>query len=76
MVLAVKSNGEPEQTGLFDEAVGTVGTLFTVTTIVPATLAQAPTLAVTLYVPEANVVGVAMVGFCNVEVKPLGPVHV
>ena len=48
MVLAVRFNGEPEQTGAFDEAVGVAGTLFTVTTAVLAELAQAPTIAVTL----------------------------
>ena len=76
MVLAVRFNGEPEQTGLLEEAVGVPGRLLTATEVVPAALAQPETVAVTLYVPEAAVVGVAMVGFCNVEVKPLGPVHV
>ena len=76
MVLAVRFNGEPEQTGLLEEAVGAEGTLFTVTTVVPAKLEQPETVAVTLYVPEAAVVGEAMAGFCEADANPLGPVHV
>jgi hypothetical protein len=46
---------------------------------VAATLAgadvQPPTVAVTLYVPVAAGVAFGIEGLCEVELKPLGPVH-
>jgi hypothetical protein len=47
----------------------------TVTTVVPAAEVQPPSVAVTLYVPEAAVVGLASVGFCALEVNPFGPLQ-
>ncbi len=44
--------------------------------MVPAEVGGHPaTVAVTEYVPVAAVVTFAMVGFCDDEVKLLGPVH-
>jgi hypothetical protein len=51
------------------------GSAFTVTIVVPVADVHPLTVAVTLYVPEAAVVALAIVGFCKVEVKPLGPVQ-
>ena len=48
---------------------------FTVTVVVPADEVQLFTVAVTEYVPPFAVVALAMVGFCRLEVKPLGPVQ-
>ena len=38
-------------------------------------VAQPPTVAVKLYVPDALVPTLEIVGFCNADVKLLGPVH-
>ena len=47
-----------------------------VTLTVPAALEVQPgTFAITEYVPVAAVVAPEIVGFCNVDVKLLGPVH-
>ena len=47
-----------------------------VTVVVPAALGGHPlTDAVTEYVPVAAVVTLAIVGFCEEEVKPFGPVQ-
>ena len=57
-------------------AVGAEGGGFMVTVVVPLALAGHPlTVVVTEYVPGAAVVTPAMVGFCDDEVKLLGPVH-
>ena len=66
----------PVQTGLLLPAVGVAGIGFTVTAVVPATLVQPATVAVTEYVPLAAVVAPLIVGFCVVEEKEFGPVHV
>jgi hypothetical protein len=52
-----------------------VGRVFTVTSVLPAALVHEPTVAVTLYAPEAAVVTFAIVGFCREEVNPLGPLQ-
>jgi hypothetical protein len=65
----------PEQYGPVLEAVGVAGTAFTTTEVVPAVLAHPPTVTVALYVPDIAVVELAIVGFCNVEVYPAGPLH-
>ena len=75
IVLELRFKALPAQTGVFELAVGVAGKVFTTTTVVPATLAQPELVAVTLYVPDAATVGFAMLGFCNVDVKPFGPVH-
>jgi len=56
-------------------AVGAAGIALTVTLTVPAGLAQPLTVAITLYKPVAAVVALAIVGFCNVDVNPFGPVQ-
>lgn len=57
------------------EAVGAEGVAFTVTATVPVPLVQPLTVTVNEYVPVAAVVADAIVGFCNAELNPLGPVH-
>jgi hypothetical protein len=47
----------------------------TVAIVVAGTEVQAPTVTVTLYVPEAAVVAFAMEGFWSLEENPLGPVQ-
>ena len=73
--LEVRFNELPTQTGLFELAVGVLGILFTTTLVVEGELAQPFTVAITLYVPVAKTVGLAMLGFCNVDVNPFGPVQ-
>ena len=51
-----------------------VGTGFTTTDAVPASLLQLPTFTTKLYVPSAASTAV-IVGFCSVDVKLFGPVH-
>ena len=53
----------------------TTGNGLTVAVVVPAVLVHPLTVAVTLYNPVAAVVALAIVGFCKVDVKPLGPVQ-
>jgi hypothetical protein len=74
-VLAVKLKVLPEQTGVLLPPVGADGIEFTVTEVVPTGPTQPATVAVTEYVPDATVVADPIVGFCEVEVKLLGPVH-
>ena len=57
------------------EAVGVEGLALTVTLVVPAEELQLLIMAVTEYVPDIAAVELAMVGFCEVEVNPFGPVH-
>ena len=52
-----------------------VGRAFTVTVVVPIDPVHPETMAETEYVPEAAVVTLPMVGFCDAEVKLLGPVQ-
>jgi hypothetical protein len=66
---------EPAQYGPVLDAVGVAGSAFTTTAVVPAALVQPATVAVTLYVPAIAVVAPVLVGFCNVDVNALGPVH-
>jgi hypothetical protein len=57
-------------------AVGAVGIGFTVTVVVPATLVQPLTVAVTEYVPDIAVVALALTdGSSDVDVNVFGPVH-
>ena len=56
-------------------ATGAAGLAFTITSVVPAEPVQPFTVAVTEYVPEAAIVALGIEGFCNAEVKPLGPVQ-
>jgi len=49
--------------------------VLTVTLTVPAELVHPLTVAVTLYCPVAAVVALDIVGFCNVDVNPFGPVQ-
>ena len=65
----------PIQRGLLLVAVGARGVGFTVTEVVPAALPQPVLVTLNEYVPEPEVVTAAIVGFCEVEVKLLGPVH-
>jgi hypothetical protein len=57
------------------EAVGAARFGLTVTSTVPAVLVQPFTVAVTEYVPDAAVVALVIEGFCEDEVKLLGPVQ-
>ena len=55
---------------------GLQGAVTLTATLVDAELVQPPaTVTVTVYVPELEEVADEMVGFCNDELKPLGPVH-
>jgi hypothetical protein len=65
----------PVQTGELLDTVGAEGGVFTVHTTVPIELVQPLTVIANEYVPAAAAVAPGIVGFCNAEVKPLGPVH-
>ena len=72
---AVKLKSIPTQIGLLFPATGATGVWFIVTLVVAAVLVQPLVVAVTEYVPEANVETLTIVGFCEVEVNPFGPLH-
>ena len=55
--------------------VGATGDGFTVTLVVPAGPVQPPTVTVTEYVPDANTVGLAIVGSSKADENAFGPVH-
>lgn len=74
-VLAERFNVDPAQIGELLDAVGAAGVGLTVTLTVPAGPVHPLTVAVTEYVPDAASVTLAMVGFCNEDVKPFGPLH-
>ena len=63
------------QTGELLPTVGAIGVGFMVTETVPATLVQPATVAVTLYVPDANTVAPAMLGFWIADEKLFGPIQ-
>ena len=75
IVLAERVNVLPAQIGALLLAVGAPGIPFTVTVTVPADPPQPLTVPTTEYVPLAAVVAAGMVGFCEDEVNPLGPVQ-
>jgi hypothetical protein len=75
MLLAVRFNAEPVQTGLLLPAVGAEGGELTTTTVVPAALRQPETVAVTEYVPASAKTEVAMEGFWFADEKLFGPVQ-
>ena len=75
ITLAVRFKGEPAQTALLLPAVGATGIGLMITVVVPAAPVHPETVAVTEYVPAANIAALAIVGFCKAEVKLFGPVH-
>jgi len=75
MLDAERFSVDPVHTGLLLEAVGAEGMGFTVTLVVPAGPVHPLTVAVTEYVPASAEDATGIVGFCVVEVNPLGPVH-
>ena len=75
-VLAVKLRVCPEQIELLLPSVGDEGGGFiTTTAVLMALVHPAAEVAVTEYVPDSAVVTAAMVGFCEAELKLLGPFH-
>lgn len=66
----------PIHKGELDPAVGALGAGLTVTVVNPAGLLQPATFANTEYVPAANVLVLAIVGFCTAEVNVFGPTQV
>ena len=64
----------PAQIGELLPAIGATGVGLTTTVVVAGELAH-PLFAITVYVPAARRVVLAIDGFCNIEVKELGPVH-
>jgi len=75
MVLDVRLSVAPSQSGPLLVAVGARGIGLTVTDVVPAAPVHPLTVTVTEYVPDAPIVALAMLGFCNEEVKLPGPVQ-
>jgi hypothetical protein len=61
--------------GLLLVTVGVTGVVFTVTSTVAAGDVQPASLTLTLYVPEANTVAFAIVGFCVELLNEFGPDH-
>lgn len=74
-MLAVKLKFCPVQTGELLPAEGADGVWLIVTEVVPTGPVHPFSVAVTEYIPDASVVTLAMVGFCEAEVKLLGPFH-
>jgi ABC-type taurine transport system ATPase subunit len=75
MLEADRLSVEPAQIGALLVAVGAAGVGLTTTLTVPAALVHPPAVTVTLYVPAIPAVAEGRVGFCNVDVNALGPVH-
>ena len=76
IVLDVSESICPEQTGLLPPGTGTVGGELTVMFVVPALpIHPATEVAITEYVPEFTIATEVMTGFCEAEVKPLGPLQ-
>ena len=71
----MRFNVLPVQIGLLLEGEGAAGIGFTNTEVVPNTLGQPATVAVTEYVPLAATVAPTMEGFCVDDENALGPVH-
>ncbi len=66
----------PEHIGLgVADALTADGTTFTVTAAVVADVLPQTLVAVTVYTPASAVVTANAAGFCDVEVKPFGPLH-
>lgn len=65
----------PAHTGELLPAVGVDGIEFTTTVVEPAGLVQPDTVTVTEYVPALAAAALLMLGFCDVDVKELGPVQ-
>ena len=75
IVLAVRFNGVPAQTGLLLPAVGAEGGGLTTTVTVPFGPVHPATVTFTVYVPASANTEPAIVGFCRDELNALGPVH-
>ena len=66
---------EPWHTGLLLVATGVAGVAFITTSVAPVSLMQPAIEATTWYTPESATITEFIVGFCKVDVKPLGPVQ-
>jgi hypothetical protein len=75
MLTAVRFSVRPTHAGVFAPNAGAEGTARTVTLKVPGRLVHPPLLAVTEYMPVARLEAPVMAGFCEDDVKPLGPVQ-
>lgn len=73
--LALRLSVLPTHTGELLDNVGAEGGVFTSTLTVPALLVQPFTVTVNEYVPASATVALAILGFCNAELNPFGPVH-
>lgn len=73
--VAVSVSVLPAQRGLLLPAIGAVPRLLTITKTVAGLAVQPFCVTVTEYNPPAAVVTFGIVGFCKVELNPLGPVH-
>ena len=74
VALPVRLSVAPWQTGEFELADTAVGVVLIITVTV-AVVEPQPFVAVSVYVPAAAVVAPAMLGFCEPELKPLGPLQ-
>lgn len=75
MAEAVNSNVAPSHNGPLVDAFGAEGVSFITIILVPAVLEQPFTVTITEYVPALADMVFAKDGFCNVELKPSGPVQ-
>ena len=64
----------PEQCGSTGSVIG-IGGIWFAATVVGALDEHIPELTVTVYIPDAAVVTLLMVGFCRAEINPPGPVQ-
>jgi hypothetical protein len=65
----------PAQIGELLDAVGAAGIALTVTATIPALPVHPLTVAETAYVPDSAGLAPGMLGFCRLEVNPLGPLQ-
>ena len=66
---------EPAHIGPFEETVGADGIAFTIIDVLPTGPVHPFTVALTEYTPEAFTAALGIVGFCDEELNPPGPVH-
>ena len=74
-VFAKRSIVVPAHTGVLLEIINAVGVGFTTTVVVLTALVHPATVVVKEYVPDANNVTAAIVGFCKADENAFGPVQ-
>ena len=74
-LVAVKVRLLPSHTGELLLTTGEGGVALTAIDALAGRLEHCPTVTITLYVPASDKLTLLTVGFCKVDVNPLGPVQ-